>query len=345
MSSLRPSLLPSLPVRTALCFDAVYLLIFLADGFLEHLPAVLLTTALAQHIQLLVLGLEGVQLTLELEIPFLLSFVFKQAYLNLLLVVHDGLTALLKLAVPFLFDQLPLHHSLEGPLCILLSHDGSGLVQLHLPLRLLFQPPLMLLHLALEVVVIVPDGQLHSLLLLHLLFHVLLALCVLLALKDGHALHVPLFHTLKALTLAKYLLLLGLLLALFLIKLLLHHAIVPLNLLAPMLRLPLHLALHLLLLPLELRFCELAVQLQLQSLLLTLLVSQFSPPIVELSSASRLLFKAFHLHVIVALHHRVAFLRVPKLLELMLQSPRQPLFLPGLHQLQLLQLLLHCPVL
>mmetsp|Transcript_24037 Transcript_24037/g.58392 ORF Transcript_24037/g.58392 Transcript_24037/m.58392 type:complete len:309 (+) Transcript_24037:821-1747(+) len=203
----------------------------------------------------------------------------------------------------------------------------------------------MLLHLALKIFVVVLDGKLYPLLFLHLLFHVLLPLFVLLSLENGHALHVALLHSLQALALPQNLLFLGLLLAPLFLKLLLHHSAVALDLLASLLCLPFHFTLHLLLLPLKLCFCQLAVKLQLQLLLLTLLLRELSPPVVELFRTSGLLLEALHLHIVVVLNHGVSFLRVPQLLKFVFQGPCQPLLFSGLHKLELFQLLLHCPVL
>mmetsp|Transcript_96719 Transcript_96719/g.258579 ORF Transcript_96719/g.258579 Transcript_96719/m.258579 type:complete len:203 (-) Transcript_96719:1093-1701(-) len=110
---LGPRLLSRLPQVLPLMLDPVHLRILVFHSFLEHLTPVLLPSALSEHVELLIFGLQSVQLSLEFKVPFFLCFVLEELDLHLFLVLQDGVATLFHFAEPLLLDHFALHLSLE----------------------------------------------------------------------------------------------------------------------------------------------------------------------------------------------------------------------------------------
>mmetsp|Transcript_28064 Transcript_28064/g.65924 ORF Transcript_28064/g.65924 Transcript_28064/m.65924 type:complete len:388 (-) Transcript_28064:208-1371(-) len=113
------------------------LLVFLLDSFCDSLTFCIFAPPLALHINLFVLGPEGVQLTLEVQVSLLLRIVLHQAILRLFLLVEDGTAALLGLPCCLFLDDFPPHHRLERPFRTFLLFQRQSLHQPLLSFHLL----------------------------------------------------------------------------------------------------------------------------------------------------------------------------------------------------------------
>mmetsp|Transcript_17382 Transcript_17382/g.41176 ORF Transcript_17382/g.41176 Transcript_17382/m.41176 type:complete len:390 (-) Transcript_17382:175-1344(-) len=107
--------------------QVVDLLILLLHRLGDGLPLRLLSAPLPLHVDILVLGAEAVQLSLEIQVALLLGIVLHEPVLSLFLLVQNRVAPLLRLPRGLVRDDPPPHHSLEGFLGVLLLLLGHGL--------------------------------------------------------------------------------------------------------------------------------------------------------------------------------------------------------------------------
>mmetsp|Transcript_63122 Transcript_63122/g.137193 ORF Transcript_63122/g.137193 Transcript_63122/m.137193 type:complete len:385 (-) Transcript_63122:365-1519(-) len=105
------------------------LLVLLPHLLCDPLSLSLLLPPLPLNVDLLVLGSQPIEFTLEVQVSLLLLLVLQKPLLSLVLLLQDRHSALLGSSLGLLLNNLPLHHHLESLLGTLFLLKGPGLRQ------------------------------------------------------------------------------------------------------------------------------------------------------------------------------------------------------------------------